>query len=50
MDCYFGFSGLESRLRVEALAHGVALSYSSNSVALGKDDQIAWCWTLGPPE
>ncbi|KAF2551734.1 hypothetical protein F2Q68_00033697 [Brassica cretica] len=19
-------------------------------VALGKDDQIAWCWTLGPPE
>ncbi|CAG7870669.1 unnamed protein product, partial [Brassica rapa] len=18
-------------------------------VALGKDDRIAWCWTLGPP-
>ncbi|KAF2545965.1 hypothetical protein F2Q70_00020461 [Brassica cretica] len=21
-----------------------------NTVALGKDDRIAWCWTLGPPE
>ncbi|KAF2540133.1 hypothetical protein F2Q68_00031256 [Brassica cretica] len=20
------------------------------TVALGKDDRIAWCWTLGPPE
>ncbi|CAG7870442.1 unnamed protein product, partial [Brassica rapa] len=19
------------------------------TVALGKDDRIAWCWTLGPP-
>ncbi|KAF3508451.1 hypothetical protein F2Q69_00005928 [Brassica cretica] len=30
----------------------VTLSYiiAGGQVTLGKDDRIAWCWTLGPPE
>nr|VDC95889.1 unnamed protein product [Brassica oleracea] len=25
------------------------LEFREARVALGKDDRIAWCWTLGPP-
>ncbi|KAL0667852.1 hypothetical protein Bca4012_030556 [Brassica carinata] len=37
------FPLLETRLWQEAKSNLV-------TVALGKDDRIAWCWTLGPPE
>ncbi|KAF3556704.1 hypothetical protein F2Q69_00013467 [Brassica cretica] len=36
------FPLLEARLWQEAKSNLV-------TVALGKDDRIAWCWTLGPP-
>ncbi|WZZ88906.1 hypothetical protein YC2023_117485 [Brassica napus] len=36
------FSLLEARSWKEAKSNLV-------TVALGKDDRIAWCWTLGPP-
>ncbi|KAF3560264.1 hypothetical protein F2Q69_00013049 [Brassica cretica] len=41
-------SGLGSRY----LEVGLWQEAKSNlvTVALGKDDRIAWCWTLGPPE
>ncbi|KAL0771738.1 hypothetical protein Bca101_036889 [Brassica carinata] len=32
----------------ELITHPTPLSFLQ--VALGKDDRIAWCWTLGPPE
>ncbi|WZZ44818.1 hypothetical protein YC2023_041077 [Brassica napus] len=55
IDCYFGLSGLESRLRVKAASSLsntrllIQLRCPFLQVALGKDDWIAWCWTLGPP-
>ncbi|KAF2562265.1 hypothetical protein F2Q70_00014684 [Brassica cretica] len=39
-DCWFPL--LEARSWQEAKSNLV-------TVALGKDDRIAWCWTLGPP-
>ncbi|KAF2620584.1 hypothetical protein F2Q68_00038697 [Brassica cretica] len=34
------------------LADSICATHNARhiGVALGKDDQIAWCWTLGPPE
>ncbi|WZZ15142.1 hypothetical protein YC2023_108231 [Brassica napus] len=31
----------------ELVTHPTLLSFLQ--VALGKDNRIAWCWTLGPP-
>ncbi|CAN7110960.1 unnamed protein product, partial [Brassica rapa subsp. narinosa] len=38
-------SGLGTGLSL--VTHPTPLSFLQ--VALGKDDRIAWCWTLGPP-
>ncbi|CAG7885703.1 unnamed protein product, partial [Brassica rapa] len=32
---------------ISLITHPTPLSFLQ--VALGKDDRIAWCWTLGPP-
>ncbi|KAF3527251.1 hypothetical protein DY000_02039473 [Brassica cretica] len=34
------------------LADSICVTHNARhiGVALGKDDRIAWCWTIGPPE
>ncbi|WZZ15305.1 hypothetical protein YC2023_108394 [Brassica napus] len=36
-------------LQVLTLSPKSGLGTGLGLVALGKDDRIAWCWTLGPP-
>ncbi|KAF2562264.1 hypothetical protein F2Q70_00014683 [Brassica cretica] len=36
-------------IRFLILSHNSGSGTGLGLVALGKDDRIAWCWTLGPP-